>query len=189
MVERSGRFIEEIGSGSCVPGRVVHTIGISHQFMNTRRRDRPAAHRDAISSQRVLHCVGDRGWRANRTAFAQALYPQRIARRRAFGVFEFYGRQIVRPRQRIIHKAAAQWLAHRIIDEALAERAANTLRDAADYLAVGKHRVDHAAAVVHDEVALKRNPPSLSINGDDRTMRRAGIGGLRNEICRLCRLR
>ena len=124
--------------------------------MNTTRRKRTAAHHDAVSSQRVLHCVGDRGWRANRTTFAQALHPQRIARRWAFDVFEFHRRQIVRPRQRVIHKAAAQWLARRIIDEVLAERTANTLRDAADYLAVGKHRVDHAAEVVHDEIALER---------------------------------
>ncbi len=84
----------------------------------------------------------------------------------------------------IVHQRARQELAVVAVDDVLAERDPETLGEAADGLPVDDHRVDLAAAVVHDDVAENGETPRLDVDLHDRRVdaARPGHRGQRIEL-------
>jgi hypothetical protein len=110
----------------------------------------------------VVDGVGDRGRRRDRATLAQALHPQRVARR---GVLEVHGldrRQLRGGGDQVVHEAPGQQLPLIVVDHLLEERATDALGHAAVHLALHDHRVDDLAAVVRDDVAQQPVPTSTS---------------------------
>src|SRR5580704_18131871 len=79
---------------------------------------------------------------------------------------------VSRNRQRVIHQRAAQQLTVGVVDDRLAEDAAQTLRRAAHDLAFDQHRIDDVAAIVGDRVIRDLDPAGLAVDLDDRDMHR-----------------
>ena len=99
---------------------------------------------------------------------------------------KFYRRHVRGDGYGVIHKTTGHRLAGLVVDHFLAQYAAYALHDAADHLRVGEQRIDHAAAIVHDDVALQRHHTGGRVYADHHGVRRARIGhGRRHKIRRV----
>src|ERR1700738_5125000 len=89
------------------------------------------------------------------------------------------GRDIERVRDNVVCEACSQDLAALVVDDLLEQSRADALRYAPAYLTLDYHRVDHAAAVLTNEVTLDRYlvRPAIDFEGDD-----VGGGGRGAEI-------
>ena len=63
-------------------------------------------------------------------------------------------RDFVRGRRHVVGEVGGEDVAALVVDDLLEERVADALRDAAVHLAVGDHRIDDAAGVLADQIAL-----------------------------------
>jgi len=73
-------------------------------------------------------------------------------------------------RQRVIHQRAREQLPVRIIDDRLAEDAAEPLRGAAHDLTLDQHRVDDHAAIMGNRILVDADPAGLAVDLDDGDM-------------------
>ena len=134
-------------------------IGISHNL-------------DAERLQRVVHRVGDRGARPDRTAFADALLPELRIGRRRFHVEDADVGHLRASRQEIVGQRRCQRLALRVERHLFEQRRADALRGAAVHLAVDDHRIDQDAGVFDHDVVEDFDAAGFRIDRDDR-----GVGG------------
>ena len=81
-----------------------------------------------------------------------------------------------RGRDQEVHERRGERLPALVVDDALVERAADALRDAAADLALDDHRVHERAAVVVDDVPEEREVPGLDVDLDDRRVAPAREG-------------
>ncbi len=146
------------------------------QLPYPRRRDRQVRNRHLKFPQRVFDRGNDRSGRADGAAFGHAFYAQRIQRRRRFHVVDFDRRNRGCVRQKIIGESRGQRLASGIVAHVLEQRGADPMRDRADDLSLDHQRIDHAAAVVHDDVAEQGDTPGGDIDLDFADMRAVGVG-------------
>ena len=79
-----------------------------------------------------------------------------------------------RGRHRVIHEAARDELPIGVVDEMLAERAADPLRDRAVHLPFDDHRIDDATGVLHADPATDADDAGRRIDLDDRSLRAGG---------------
>src|SRR5262249_26731232 len=90
-------------------------------------RQRRRGDLDAEGAQRVFDGVADGRGRGDGAALAQALEPQRVARREALEVAEGDRRHLAARRQQVVHQAAAQKLAVLVVHQLLHQRIADAL--------------------------------------------------------------
>ena len=103
----------------------------------------------------VVDRGGDRAADAVDAALARALDAERIERRRiVLGQDDLDVRRLAHGRQQIVGEGDGQRIAALVVGELLVERAAEPLREAAGDLALHQRRVDGAADVVGDDIAL-----------------------------------
>src|SRR6266550_727521 len=124
------------------------------QFEQPARAERNLQELDAAAFQ--IECVFDR-LREQRSArngarFTGALDAKRIERRLCHGVPELHARHLEGGRQQIVCQRGIEQLPLIVEHQFLIERIADPLRDAAMNLARQNHRIDHGAAVMHDDV-------------------------------------
>src|SRR5262249_26824902 len=101
---------------------------------------------DAERAQRVDDGIHDRGRGGDGSGLTRALDSERIHGRRRHRTLRLVHREHVGLGQRVFHHRARHQLAAAVVvDGALPERLADTLRDAAVNHAVDDHRVDHVA--------------------------------------------
>ena len=84
--------------------------------------------------------------------------------------------QLVGSRQRVVHQRPGEKLPSRVVHDLLGEPTAHSLGDPAVDLPVHEQRVDHAAAVVGDDVAEQADAARLGVDLDHRHVNRAGVG-------------
>ena len=68
-------------------------------------------------------------------------------------------RDLAARRRQKIGERRGEDVAGFVIDDLFQQRVADALRDAADDLAVGDHRIDQAAGILGDDEPLDRDPP------------------------------
>ena len=83
------------------------------------------------------------------------------------------------PRQRVVHKRAAEHLAAFVVDDFLEEGLAQSLNDTAVELTLDQQRVDDVSAVVDSDVAFDFDFTCVGGNFYDRDMRSERIGEVR----------
>ncbi len=136
---------------------------------NTARRgDRGTVDLDAVVGERVLHRVGHRGGGRDDAALAHALDAEGVDRGGEVHVDDLERRHLVGARQGIVHQRAGEELPRVVVDQRLAQRAAEALGDAAVELAFHDHRVDGPPAVVHGGQLEQPDAARFQIHlGDD----------------------
>ena len=127
--------------------------------------------------ERVIDGTGDRGARAIDPAFAGALEPEWIERaRRVFRDQDLDRGRFARGGHEIIGERDGQGIAAVGIDEFLIQRAADSLQAAAGELTFDQHRIDGAAHLLGDNIALERDPAGLAIDPGERDVNAIGEG-------------
>src|SRR5262245_41472445 len=119
------------GSGRPTGTRRSIRTSASEQRAELRRVERHLEDADPERPQGVLDRVADGGGPRDGAALPHALDPERIARRWTLQVPQLDARHIRRRRQRVLHQGAGEELARVVVDERLAEPAADPLGDAA----------------------------------------------------------
>src|SRR5438270_2013072 len=95
--------------------------------------------------------------------------------RRVLGHQYFHSGSFPRGRQQIIGQGHAKWLAALVVAEFFVERAAETLHETADQLALDQHRVDRPADIVGKQKALNRGLSGISIDPDHADLHAIGV--------------
>ena len=150
----------------CLPARIC---------LQPLRRDRKLAHR-AGNADGVVDRRGDRGADAGDAAFAGALDAERIERRGVILAQQNLGRRrLVHGGQQIIGEGDGERIAALAVGEFLEQRAAEALRVAADDLAVHQRRIDGAADVIGDAIALDRDAAGFAVDAHDGDVAAVGI--------------
>ena len=138
------------------------------QLEHARGGDGGTVDLDAVVGEGVLHRVGHRGGGGDDPALAHALDAEGVDRGGEVHVDDLERRHLVGARQRIVHEGAGEELARVVVDQRLAERAAEALGDAAVELALDDHRVDRPPAVVHGGQLEQPDAARLEVHlGDD----------------------
>src|SRR5215831_14171742 len=136
-----------------------------------------ALRRDRQRADRVRHA--DRGLDRRRdgradagdAALARALDAERIERGRGLlGKDHLDRRGLARGRHDVVGEACRQRISAFAVDELLVERAAEPLGEPADDLSLDQRRIDGAADVVADDVALDRDAAGLAVDAHHRQM-------------------
>ncbi len=124
----------------------------------------------------VVDGGGDRRADAGDAALACPLDAERIERARVVLAQDDVdlGR-LAHRRQQIVGEGGRQRVAALVVGEFLEQRAAQALREAADDLSAHQRRVDGAADVIGDDVALDRNAAGLAVDLHHREMDAVGI--------------
>src|SRR5262245_16690751 len=87
----------------------------------------------------------------------------------------------MRGEHQIVGEGGRERLTTVVIDELLRQRAAEPLSEAADELAFDQLRIDRAADVVGNRVALDLDAPGGAVDGDNRSMDAVRIGHVRGD--------
>src|SRR5437867_913645 len=125
------------------------------------------------SLERVRNRVGDRRGRRPGGALADPAHAERVVVGREAQVLDDERRHVLRPRDRVVHQRVREELAVVAVDDVLAEHDAQALGEAAHDLAVDDHRMELAAAVVHDRVTEDRDAAGLDVDLDRRCVHAA----------------
>jgi hypothetical protein len=138
------------------------------------RRGRNLVDRNAEWRECVVDGVDDGRRRADGAAFAQAFGAGDGRRRRRFDVVQFDRRNFARGRRHVVGERRGLRIAGLVVDDLLEQRVTDALRDAAVHLAVGDHRIDDAAGILHRKEFFDFRAAGLDIDLDDGDV--AGIG-------------
>jgi hypothetical protein len=112
--------------------------------------------------------VDDGGRGADGAGLADAFDAERVVRRRGHGQVELEVGQHVGVRDGVVEQTGGQELAVFVADDALVERLADALGQAAGDLAVDDQRVDDGAAVVDGDQALEADVAAVEVDADNR---------------------
>src|SRR5262249_39056794 len=132
--------------------------------------------------QRIIDGLGDEGRHGNRAGLPYPFDTERVQRRGRLDVADLDLWDLQRSRHQEVHERRGERLSGLVVDDALVEGAADTLRDAATDLALHDHRVHQGAAVVLDDVAQDRQVAGLDFYLDDRGVAAAGECRVRRRV-------
>jgi predicted TIM-barrel fold metal-dependent hydrolase len=144
-----------------------------------RGRERQRVRFRAEIFQRRRDRIRDHAADRNDAAFAGPLGAERIVGRGCVlqrdhaDARKFAGR-----RHQIVGERYGEQLPVRIVDQMFGERAAQSLHDRAQRLAVQHHRIDDAPDVLDGDIIDKGDMPGRGVDGDVGRMRAIGIGAL-----------
>src|SRR5437016_5681888 len=117
---------------------------------------------DAERRDRVHHGVGDGGGGGDGPGLARAFDPERVHRGRRLRPPHLDRGQVVGVRHGVVHERPGDQLPVLVVFRVLPERLRDALGDAAVHHPVHDHRVDHAAQIVHGEVAQHLHLPGVA---------------------------
>ncbi len=128
------------------------------------------------NADRVVDRGRDGGADRVRSALAGSLEAERIERaRRILGDQHVDRRHLACGGHQVVREGDRQRLAALVVEEFLEQSAAEPLRKAAGDLALDQHRIDRAADVVGDEIALDRHAAGVAVHLGDGDMHAVGI--------------
>ena len=131
---------------------------------------------DVAHAERVGDGIGDAGRHAHAIAFGRPLGAERRERRRGFLVQHLHRRNLGHRRNEIVGEGAGEELAGLVVDELLVERGGDALHEGAAHLAVGDHRIEQAAGVVHGDVAVDAHLVAQRIDLDAAHVEHEAVG-------------
>src|SRR5207249_7284483 len=144
--------------------------------------ERHLTHPHPERRERIVDRLGDERRHGDGAGFPYPLDTERVERRRRLDVADLDLGDLERGRHQEVHERRGERLAGVVVDDALVERAADALRDAAADLALDDHRIHQGAAVVLDDVLQDREVPGVDVDLDDRGVAAAGEGGVRGRV-------
>src|SRR5262245_45604565 len=148
------------------------------RFPHPRWRCRHVDTVDPERLERVDERIDYRWRRTDRAGFADALDPERIGLAGHFLQFRLHVRHRVGARHAVVHEAAGEQLSGlAIVDLVFQQRLAETLHDPAVNLAANDQRIENAAEVVDDEIAVDHHLAGFRVYLQLADMRAVGMTG------------
>ena len=158
--------------------RRLHVVLAVNQAPDARRRERQL---HVVPPERVRDGVRDRDWRGHRVALAETLRAERRKRRGRREVPDARHGQVGRRRRQVVDQRARHQVPGFVVDVALEERCADTVRETAEDLAVRERRIEQHAGVVHGHVVRHAHGAGLAIDLDGADVDDEAVGARRGD--------